>query len=43
MIYTYVYLSKDKQTTENQRFEIFKFADEKRSQIDERVDEKLPE
>src|SRR6266496_5886534 len=39
MIYAYVRISKDKQTTENQRFEILKFADEKRLQIDEWVDE----
>src|SRR6266702_5622370 len=39
MIYAYVRISKDKQTTENQRFEILKFADEKRLQIHEWVDE----
>jgi putative DNA-invertase from lambdoid prophage Rac len=39
MIYAYVRISKDKQTTENQRFEILKFADEKRLQIDEWIDE----
>jgi DNA invertase Pin-like site-specific DNA recombinase len=39
MIYAYVRISKDKQTTENQRFEILKFADEKRLQIGEWVDE----
>ncbi len=39
MIYAYVRISKDKQTTENQRFEILKFADEKRLQIDEWEDE----
>ena len=39
MIYAYIRISKDKQTTENQRFEILKFADEKRLQIDEWVDE----
>jgi putative DNA-invertase from lambdoid prophage Rac len=39
MIYAYVRIPKDKQTTENQRFEILKFADEKRLQIDEWVDE----
>src|SRR5438876_3035491 len=39
MIYAYVRISKDKQTTENQRFEILKFADEKRLQINEWVDE----
>jgi len=39
MIYAYVRVSKDKQTTDNQRFEILKFADEKRLQIHEWVDE----
>jgi DNA invertase Pin-like site-specific DNA recombinase len=39
MIYAYVRISKDKQSTENQRFEILKFADEKRLQIDEWIDE----
>ncbi len=39
MIYAYVRVSKDKQTTENQRFEILKFADEKRLQIHQWVDE----
>src|SRR6266700_6206546 len=39
MIYAYVRISKDKQTTENQRFEILKFADEKRLQIDKWEDE----
>ena len=39
MIYAYVRISKDKQTTENQRFEILKFADVKRLQINEWVDE----
>ena len=39
MIYAYVRISKDEQTTENRRFEILKFADEKRLQIDEWVDE----
>ncbi len=41
MIYAYVRISKDKQTTENQRFEILKFADEKRLQIDEWVEQRL--
>ena len=39
MIYAYVRVSKDKQTTDNQRFEILKFADEKRLQIHQWVDE----
>ena len=30
MIYWYIRMSTDKQTIENQRFEIFKFADEKK-------------
>ena len=39
MINAYIRVSKDKQTTENQRFEILKFADEKRLQIHQWVDE----
>jgi DNA invertase Pin-like site-specific DNA recombinase len=39
MIFAYIRVSNDKQTTENQRFEILKFADEKRLQIDEWIDE----
>lgn len=39
MIYAYIRVSKDKQTTENQCFEILKFADEKRLQIHQWVDE----
>jgi putative DNA-invertase from lambdoid prophage Rac len=31
MCYAYIRVSTDKQTTENQRFEILKFADEKKS------------
>jgi hypothetical protein len=34
MIYGYIRVSTDKQTTENQRFEILKFCDEKRLQVD---------
>lgn len=39
MIFAYIRVSNDKQTTENQRFEILKFADEKRLQIEEWIDE----
>jgi len=39
MIYAYVRISKDKQKTENQRYVTLKFADEKRLQIDEWIDE----
>lgn len=35
MIYGYIRVSTDKQTTENQRFEILKFADEKKLSVDE--------
>lgn len=34
MIYGYIRVSTNRQTTENQRFEILKFADEKRFHID---------
>jgi DNA invertase Pin-like site-specific DNA recombinase len=34
MIYGYIRVSTDKQTTENQRFEILKYVDEKRLSID---------
>ncbi len=34
MNYAYIRVSTDRQTTENQRFEILKFADEKRINID---------
>lgn len=39
MIYAYVRISTDKQTTENQRYEILKFADRKSINIDEWVNE----
>ena len=39
MIYAYVRVSTDKQTTENQRYEILKFADRKSINIDEWVNE----
>lgn len=39
MIYAYVRVSTDKQTTENQRYEILKFADRKSITIDEWVNE----
>src|SRR5579871_3635179 len=41
MIYGYIRVSTDKQTTENQRFEILKFCDEKRLQIDQWVEETI--
>lgn len=41
MIYAYIRVSTDKQTTENQRFEILKFADEKRLVVDEWVEETI--
>src|SRR5579859_5343816 len=41
MIYGYIRVSTDKQTTENQRFEILKFASEKRLQIDAWVEETI--
>jgi hypothetical protein len=34
MIYGYIRVSTDKQTTENQRFELLKYADEKKLHID---------
>jgi len=37
--YAYIRISSDKQTVENQRFEILKFADEKKTHIDEWVEE----
>lgn len=37
----YIRVSTDKQNTENQRFEILKFADEKKITIDKWVDEKI--
>ena len=39
MIYAYIRVSTDKQTTENQRFEILKFADEKKLSINHWVEE----
>jgi len=39
MIIGYIRVSTDKQTTENQRFEILKFADEKNIKIDKWVEE----
>jgi len=39
MIYGYIRVSTDKQTTENQRFEILKFADEKKLSIDRWIEE----
>ena len=39
MIYGYIRVSTDKQTTENQRFEILKYADEKKIHIDEWIEE----
>ena len=39
MIYAYVRVSTDKQTTENQRFELSKFADRHALRIDEWVEE----
>lgn len=39
MIYAYVRVSSDKQTTENQRYEILKFADEKKIAIDQWIEE----
>jgi DNA invertase Pin-like site-specific DNA recombinase len=41
MIYGYIRVSTDKQTTENQRFEIFKFADEKKLHIDRWIEETI--
>ena len=34
MIYGYIRVSTDKQNTENQRYEILKFADEKKLSVD---------
>lgn len=41
MIYAYIRVSTDKQTTENQRFEILKFADEKKLSINHWVEETI--
>jgi DNA invertase Pin-like site-specific DNA recombinase len=49
MIYGYIRVSTDKQTTDNQRFEILKFASEKKLPVDKWIEEtisatkKLPE
>ncbi len=39
MIYGYIRVSTDKQTTDNQRFEILKYADEKKLSIDAWIEE----
>jgi DNA invertase Pin-like site-specific DNA recombinase len=39
MIYAYIRVSSDKQTTENQRYEILKFTDEKKITIDRWIEE----
>jgi putative DNA-invertase from lambdoid prophage Rac len=39
MIYAYIRVSSDKQTTENQRYEILKFADEKKIVVDHWIEE----
>ena len=39
MIYGYIRVSTDKQTAENQRFEILKYADEKKLHIDRWIEE----
>jgi DNA invertase Pin-like site-specific DNA recombinase len=39
MIYGYIRVSTDKQTTENQRFEILKFTDEKNLRVDRWIEE----
>jgi DNA invertase Pin-like site-specific DNA recombinase len=39
MIYGYIRVSTDKQTTENQRFEILKYADEKKLHVDSWIEE----
>jgi DNA invertase Pin-like site-specific DNA recombinase len=41
MIYGYIRVSTDKQTTENQHFEILKFADEKQLHIDRWIEETI--
>jgi DNA invertase Pin-like site-specific DNA recombinase len=41
MIYGYIRVSTDRQTTENQRFEILKFCDEKHLRIDQWVEETI--
>ena len=39
MIYAYLRVSSDKQSVENQRYEILKFADEKKLSIDSWIEE----
>ncbi len=39
MLYAYIRVSTDKQTTENQRFEILKFTAEKKQQVDRWIEE----
>ncbi|MBV9483795.1 MAG: recombinase family protein, partial [Acidobacteria bacterium] len=39
MIYGYIRVSTDKQPTENQRFELLKYADEKKLHIDRWIEE----
>jgi DNA invertase Pin-like site-specific DNA recombinase len=41
MIYGYIRVSTDKQTTENQRFEILKFADGKKLKVDRWIEETI--
>jgi putative DNA-invertase from lambdoid prophage Rac len=41
MIYGYIRVSTDKQTTDNQRFEILKFADERHLHIDRWIEEMI--
>ena len=41
MIYGYIRVSTDKQTTENQRFELLKFADEKKLSVDTWIEETI--
>src|ERR687887_2435641 len=41
MIYGYIRVSTDKQTTENQRFEILKFTDEKKQRVDTWIEETI--
>ena len=41
MVYGYIRVSSDKQTVENQRFEIQKFCDEKHLQVDGWIEETI--
>jgi DNA invertase Pin-like site-specific DNA recombinase len=41
MIYGYIRVSTDKQTTENQRFAILKYADEKQLRVDQWIEETI--